>query len=224
MCFRGNKWFPGLKFNRHLPRTASSWRRWRDMCCISIARWHRTASDPAVVREKKKGMWWRDGRKSIDLNVTQFDLKADLIHVHSFCLHVSSLTSRHRTWHTKLFLWGHVKKKPSFFLHRRLRGGDGWHGCAMLAQWKRSDGECVWYDVSLRTRAASVPSVHWLITLLLVKAILSGGEVMAQQRSASGAQWQEAGSGGIRGDWTWRVLAALFGFFFLTHKILYPSS
>lgn len=35
VCYPGNKLFPSLKFNRHLPRTMSSWQRWWDMCFIS---------------------------------------------------------------------------------------------------------------------------------------------------------------------------------------------
>lgn len=102
-------------------------------------------------------------------------------------------------------------------MHHSLVSGDGWSGYTLLTQWKRSDGECVWYDVSFGTGAASVPSVHWLITLLLVKTILSVREVMAQQRMALGWNWASSdgklSSGGIWGDEIWRVLAVLFSFF-----------
>lgn len=103
---------------------------------------------------------------------------------------------------------------------KNLASQSPWWQMALLTQWKKSDGECVRYDVSLGTGAASVPSVHWLITLLLVKAILSGGELMAQQRRASG--WKRHPLTGSRlqgGDRTWRVFAVWFDSFLPPTKL-----
>lgn len=103
---------------------------------------------------------------------------------------------------------------------KNLASQSPWWQMALLTQWKKSDGECARYDVSLGTGAASVPSVHWLITLLLVKAILSGGELMAQQRRASG--WKRHPLTGSRlqgGDRTWRVFAVWFDSFLPPTKL-----
>lgn len=166
---------------------------------------HFSVSDPTVMR--KDGTWWKMENTSYkgfecDMDTVQLDFsvfqgncvafKTDGFIVH-VCIFVNSQSLLDIyvfvfDWSssdlTQSFYGSPQNKNTSVFLHHSLRLGDGWHGCALLTQWKRSDGECVWYDVSLRTGAASVPSVHWLITLLLVKAILSGGEVMTQQRRA----------------------------------------
>lgn len=119
------------------------------------------------------------------------------------CLSLNAFMLIGRHQEQQLFFRSPPKKKnPNkytfVFLQRSLFLGDGRHGCALLTQWNRRDGEYVWYDAGLGTGAASVPSVHWLITLLLVKAILSGGDVMAWQRRPSG--WKRHP---VTGNWLW---------------------
>lgn len=70
------------------------------------------------------------------------------------------------------------------------------------------------------------PSVHWLITLLLVKAILSGGEVTALPRRAKGMGWGGAQAfGDKKGGLRWLDMKGLScpARFLFTYKILFPS-
>lgn len=207
---------------------------------------HFSVSDPTVMR--KDGTWWKMENTSYkgfecDMDTVQLDFsvfqgncvafKTDGFIVH-VCIFVNSQSP---VGHLRLCLWLIIIRPDTKLLWVTTKQK---HVCFLAPQ------SPPWWRLAWLCLVDSVKEEWWRVCMIwcltqdrgslsplcaLTDHITISESYSVRRRSydpakegLQGIQWQEVGSGGIRGDWTWRVLAVLFDFFNLQNLVSFGQN